>query len=131
VKLHFTSLPSEVRYSLTYIKAQNRAFYGTETYPGMNDVVSPGNVRYHFSKSDAKTLYRAYHRCLGIDVSKEPRHNVHQWLDPEATEFCAPLAEAADYYRPRLTSGRLDRFELVLSSPAMKGATLRFCTVVR
>jgi hypothetical protein len=93
----------------------------------MDDVVPPRNVRYHFLKSDAKTLDRAYHRSLGIDVSKEPQHNVHQWLDPEATDFCAPLAEAADYYKPRLTSDRLDRFELVLSSPAMKRAALCFC----
>jgi hypothetical protein len=92
----------------------------------MDDVVPPRNVRYHFLKSDATTLYRASHRSLGIDVSKEPQDNVLQWLNPGATDFCAPLAEGADYYKPRLTSGRPDRFELVLSSPAMKQAAVRF-----
>jgi hypothetical protein len=82
------------------------------------------NFRYTFLTRDASNLYRMFHKKQGVDVMRQPEHNVHDWLDPSSSAFKPDLHQAVFYYCARLS--KEDRFKICISTPEMDDAAWRF-----
>lgn len=90
----------------------------------MDDDPQYRNHRYLILRSDSSRLYRAMARLRGIDSSKRPEVNIHQWLDPASPHYQPQLGEAIHHYAARTENN--ERFEAVIASREMEEATWQY-----
>ena len=88
------------------------------------DIGARSNHRYELLSSDFSRLYRRYYRLQGINVDIKPEVNVDNWLNTTSPTFNPTIAEAIFHYAPRAEAG--ERFELCISTPEMRSATIKF-----
>lgn len=97
----------------------------TNSYPSMKNETFLGrksNFRYQLHPHDIQTLYRKFGRAKGIDITKEPQTNLHEWLNETSPLFRPELKNAIFQYSPRLSSDRRSRLKISISTKAMDEA---------
>lgn len=110
--------------STTEIRAKNRALFQTCGYLEQPHTLHTSSYRWLLKQSDFRTLYRQYHRVLGVNVTEAPHVNIDEWLSPQSPQFNSDLAAAIFHYTPRAAKG--DRFEICIATPEMQKASWRY-----
>ncbi|KAJ7585767.1 hypothetical protein C8J56DRAFT_892449 [Mycena floridula] len=77
-----------------------------------------------FCSADTRSLYCQYNRLRGIKTAEPAHVNIHEWLDPDSTEYNTTLTDAIFHYSARETKD--DRFEACISTPEMKEAAWKY-----
>lgn len=97
-----------------------------KAYRGMNDPAyrNVGNHRYNLRTSDHATLYRKYHRRLGIDTRKEPQYNIDDWLNPAHKDFNPVIHNAVFYYAARAEKN--ERLKVCIATEEMDEAAKKY-----
>ncbi|KLO10035.1 hypothetical protein SCHPADRAFT_833081 [Schizopora paradoxa] len=109
--------------SISAIASKNAELQEKMAYRGMGEP-GPQKYRYHFLPSDHSTLYRKLSRSNGIDPSRLPQYNVHEWLDPESENYNEKIRNGVFHYVPR--SDDDDRFEIGIATVEMDEAAWKY-----
>ncbi|KAI0056510.1 hypothetical protein BV25DRAFT_1893981 [Artomyces pyxidatus] len=107
--------------SVSTIQARNLDMCSRKAYRDQAAVVTlEANVRYELLSADFRSLYRQYYRSQGIDITKAPERNIHNWLDPTSRHFKPAIHSAVFLYAPRTTA--TERFKLCICTKDMEDA---------
>ena len=82
------------------------------------------NVRYHLLPSDHVTLYHKFSHRYGVDVQKQPQYNIHDWLNPESSNFRAEIYNAVFHYGARSDAG--EWFKVCIATQEMRDTAWKY-----
>jgi hypothetical protein len=91
-------------------------------YPEMTEKFQ--RFRFLLKTQDGRLIYKRYWKNKGIDITREPQHNIHDWLDPHSTTHNPILSRTIFHYLPRTIAN--ERFELCMASSEMHEAAWRY-----
>ncbi|KAF7790324.1 hypothetical protein EIP86_001278 [Pleurotus ostreatoroseus] len=110
--------------SLPDIKAKNRQLFHARGYSEQPADLSRSAYRWLIEAHDTRTLYRQYHRMMGITTRIAAHINVDEWLDPKSPRYNKTLADAVFHYKPRADKG--ERFEVCIANKDMQDAAWKY-----
>ena len=118
--------PSSNLYTLSLhsVKSRNRELIKTSHYNGMTEDPNFRNFRYLILRSDSSRLYRSLSKLQGIDTSRPPEVNVHEWLNPQSPSYNSLLHRSVIHYSARATKS--ERFEAIIVSKEMRKAAHKY-----
>jgi hypothetical protein len=90
----------------------------------MEDESQLRNFRYDILDYDTSRLYRTLSKHRGIDTSRRPEINIHEWLDPSSPHHQPSLCEAIFSYAARTNQN--DRFKMCIASKEMDNASWKY-----
>lgn len=105
--------------SITNVQLKNRSLFHARTYKDQpaHDQLHKCNYRWLLKQTDFRTIYRKFNCVLGINANDALQYNVHDWLNPNHTDYNPTLANAVFHYSAR-TSAQ-ERFEVCIATNEM------------
>jgi hypothetical protein len=90
-------------------------------------VTSADNHRQALSRSDGRTVYRAFHRAAGVQVGRAPHLSVDDWLHPLSSSYRPVLAQVIFGYAAKMAGEAGSRLQMVLATAEMRQSARRYC----
>lgn len=111
--------------SITAIQMKNVEMLQDKKYRDMGTYhPETANFRYNFLPSDSRHLYRLYNRTNGIDVAYKPQYNIHNWLNPESSQYRPEIHQAIFHYAARSETG--ERLKVCIATEEMNAAAWKY-----
>ncbi|KAF9002405.1 hypothetical protein BDZ89DRAFT_1243249 [Hymenopellis radicata] len=106
------------------VRQANQRLVQSHGYPEMPRDPRDWKHRWVLESRDSCSLYRQFSRLNGVKTSHKPHLNIHAWLDPEAKEYNAVLADAVFHYSARAAAD--ERFEACIATKDMKAMAWKY-----